>query len=223
MARRRFRRKDLKRPDEFVSRGRQLIEWTQGNRKLVLQVGGGIAVLVVIVAGLLSVRGARARQANDDLTQALVVLRAGHNSEAATQLMDVANRWQSTNPGRIARLYAVQADLKADNVDGATAALQELLDNQDLTPYLRQDALATLGYALDRKGDLAGAAARYSEAASLEGPYTAMAVLGEASCRERLGQKDEARKLYERYAREFPEAAETDIVTGKLAALGSAT
>jgi len=221
MARRRFRRKDLKRPDEFVSRGRQLIEWVQENRQLALQVGGGGAVVVLLVIGLLSVRGARARQANDDLTQALVALRAGHNSEAAAQLMDVANRWQSSNPGRIARLYAAQADLKADNFDAAASALQDLVSSADLPPYMRQDALVTLGFALDRKADLAGAAARYSEAASLEGPYTQMAILGEASCRERLGQKDEARKLYERYAREFPQTADSEAVNGKIAALGS--
>lgn len=221
MARRRFRRKDLKRPDEFVSRGRQLIEWAQDNRRLVLQGGGGVAVVVLVVLGLLSVRGARARQANDDLTQALVPLRAGHNSEAATQLMDVANRWQSTNPGRIARLYAAQADLKADNLDGAAAALQDLVNSTDLPPYLRQDALVTLGFTLDRKGDLSASAARYNEAATLEGPYTEMAILGEASCRERLGQKEEAHKLYERYAREFPQAADIEVVNGKIATLGS--
>jgi len=219
MARRRFRRKDLKRPDEFVSRGVQLIEWTQENRRLVMQVGGAMAAVALVVVGLLSVRGARARQANDDLTQALVALRAGHNSEAATQLMDVANRWQSTNPGRIARLYAAQADLKAGNFDAAATALQDLVSNAEVPSYLRQDALVTLGYALDHKADLAGAAARYGEAASLEGPYTGMAILGEASCRERLGQKDEARKLYERYAREFPDNGDTESVSGKIAAL----
>ena len=219
MARRRFRRKDLKRPDEFVSRGRQVIVWAQANVRLVAQVGGGLAAVVLLIVGLLSVRTARVRQANEDLTQALVALRAGHNSEAATQLMDVANRWQSTTPGRIARLFAADANLKTDNLDGAAAALEELLTVPDWPPYLQQEVLATLGFILDRKADLAGAAARYNAAASLEGPYTEMAILGEASCRERLGQKDEARKLYERFAREFPQAPDSEVVNGKVAAL----
>ncbi len=219
MARRRFRRKDLKRPDEFVSRGRQGIIWAQENVRLLAQVGFGAAVLVLVIIGLLSIRTARVRQANEDLTQAVAALRAGHNSEAATQLMDVANRWQSTTPGRLARLFAADADLKTDNLDGATAALQELLTASDWPPYLHQQVLLTLGFILERKTDLAGAAARYNEAATVDGPYTEMAILGEASCRERLGQKDEARKLYERYAREFPQAPDTEVVNGKVAAL----
>lgn len=221
MARRRFRRKDLKRPDEFVSRGRQVIIWMRANVRLVSQIGGGVAAVVLVIVGLLSVRTARVRQANEDLTQAVAALRAGHNSEAATQLMDVANRWQSTTPGRIARLFAADADLKTDNLDGATAALQELLTVSDWPPYLHQEVLVTLGFILERKSDLAGAAARYNEAASLEGPYIEMAILGEASCRERLGQKDEARKLYERYTREFPQAPDAEVVNGKVAALKS--
>jgi tetratricopeptide (TPR) repeat protein len=221
MARRRFRRKDLKRPDEFVSGGRHMIEWVLANQRLVLQAGGGVAVVVLLIVGLLSVRTARVRQANDDLTQALATLRAGHNSEAATQLLDVANRWASTNPGRIARLFAADADLKTDNLDAAAAALQDLLNAQDWPPYLRQETLVTLAFILDRKADLATAAARYNEAGSLEGPYTQMALLGEAGCRERLGQKDDARKLYERFTREFPDAGDTEAVAGKVAALKS--
>jgi outer membrane protein assembly factor BamD (BamD/ComL family) len=220
MARRRFRRKDLKRPDEFVSRGRHALAWAQEHVRLVAQVGGGVAVVVLLVVGLLSIRGARARQANEDLAQALAGLRAGRNSEAATQLTDVGTRWQSTTPGRIAMLYAAAANLKVDNLDAAAAGLQDLVSAAaDWPPYLRQHALVTLGYILEKKGDVAGAATRYNDAASLEGPYTEMAILGEASCRERLGQKDEARKLYERFTREFPQAPDSELVNDKVAAL----
>jgi tetratricopeptide (TPR) repeat protein len=219
MARRRFRRKDLKRPDEFVSRGRQAIAWAQANGRLVAQVGGGVAVGVLLVVGLLSVRSARGRQANDDLTQALAALRAGRNNEAAAQLTNVADRWPSTAPGRIARLFAADANLKADNLGGAAAALQELLNTPDWPPYLHQEVLVTLGFVLDKQGDTTAAAARYNEAVSLEGPYTEMAILAEANCRERLGQKDEARKLYERFAREFPQAPGSDLANDKVAAL----
>ena len=188
--------------------------------RLVAQVGGGVAVVVLLIVGLLSVRGARVRQANDDLTQAVAALRAGHNSEAATQLMDVANRWQSTTPGRIARLFAADADLKTDNLDGAAAALQELLT------VLRLAAVSAPGSAgharlrpraQGRPGGRGGALQRSARAS--KGPYTEMAILGEASCRERLGQKDEARKLYERFAREFPQAPDSEMVNAKVAAL----
>jgi len=221
MARRRFRRKDLKRPDEFVSRGRQVLEWAQENIRTVSWTAGGIVALALLVTGVFSVRAARIRQANDDLSHALDELRAGHYSQAATQLGEVATRWQSTAAGRMARLYAANADLKAEDAGGATVQLQQALDANDWPPYLRQSALVSLGFALARKGDLQGASARYNEAAALDGPYTALAVLGEARCREQLGEKDKALALYERFKTEFPQATELDVVDARIGALKS--
>ena len=219
MARRRFRRRDLKRPDEFVSRGRQLIAWSQANGRLLARGGAGVVAVVVIAAGIWSVRGARARQANEDLSRALSEFRAGHYAQAATQLADVANRWQSTAPGRVATLYAANADILANNFDTAAALLQDTSDAQRWPPYLQQQALVSLAFALEGKGDRQTAEARYGEAVTLGGPYTALAILGQARCREGLGDSAGARKLYECFAREFPQAPENDLVSAKLANL----
>lgn len=221
MARRRFRRKDLKRPDEFVSRGRQGLAWAQANSRAVSWTLAGVAAVGLLVAGVFSVRAARIRQANDDLSHALGELRAGHYSQAATQLGDVATRWQSTAAGRMARLYAANADLKAEDAAAATAQLQQALDVGDWPPYLKQAALVSYGFALARKGDTQGASARYAEAAALDGPYTALAVLGEARCHEQLGEKDKALALYERIKTEFPQAAEAEVVEARIGALKS--
>ncbi len=90
MARRRFRRKDLKRPDEFVSRGRAYIEWAQANVRTLSWGVGGAALLALVVAGYFSLRSARVRQANDDLDRAIAEFHAGHYSQAAAQFADVA-------------------------------------------------------------------------------------------------------------------------------------
>jgi len=220
MARRRFRRKDLRRPDEFVNRGNQFIVWARSNTRVLWQAGGAVLAVVLVIGGFYSVRGARARQANDDLSQALGEFRAGHYGPAATQLGQVASRWQSTPAGNVATLYAANADLKANDFESATVLLQGALPAADTwPPYLRQQALLALAYALERKGDLPGAVARYSEAGALEGAYTSTAVLGEARCREQAGEKDAARKLYERFVREFPQASEIEVANSKLAAL----
>jgi outer membrane protein assembly factor BamD (BamD/ComL family) len=221
MARRRFRRRDLKRPDEFVSRGQELLLWARDNGRLLAQIGAGVAVVAVVAAGFVSVRGARTRQANDDLTRALGQFRAGNYSQAATELADVASRWQSTNAGRIAKLYAANADLKANNFESAASLLQDVLASGQWPPYLRQQALVTLALALERKGDTQEAAARYAEAAALEGPYAPQAVLGEARCREQSGDKEAARKLYERFVRDFPQAPDSEVISAKVDGLES--
>jgi len=216
MARTRFRRKDLKRPDEFVSRGRQVILWAQQNTQLLYRVGAAIVVVVIAVGGYFSVRTARVRQANEDLNRALAEVRSGRYGEGAAQLADVAARWSATTPGQLATLYAASADIKANNFDTAALLLQDALDGRSWPPYLQQQALVSLAFALDRKGDTAGAATRYGEASAIAGPYTAMAILGEARGREQLGDKEGARKLYERLLREFPQAPESAIVTAKV-------
>ncbi len=223
MARRRFRRKDLRRPDEFVSRGRQVLDWATENSRTLSWAGTGVAVVVLVVLGFLSVRHARVRQANEDLGHALADFRDGHYAQAGSQLAEVANRWQSTAAGRIASLYAANANLNADNFESATVLLQEVLNSHDWPSYLRQQALLDLGYALEHKGDTANAAARYEEAAGLDGPYTAPALLGAARCHEQAGEKDKARDLYQRFQRDFPDAAEAEIVAAKLEQLSTAS
>lgn len=221
MARQRFRRKDLKRPDEFVSRGRAFIAWAGDNTQTLSWGIGGFAVAVLAIAGFFSLRTARVRQANEDLSQALTGFQSGRYSEAAGQLAGVADRWQSTPIGRIASLYAAQAEVKANNVDAASTRLRDIVASTEPAPYLKQQALVDLAFVLERKGDFAGATDQYAQAGGIEGPYTATAILGEARCREQGGEKDKARSLYERFAQQFSQAPEMEVVQAKLAALKS--
>jgi predicted negative regulator of RcsB-dependent stress response len=219
MARQRFRRKDLKRPDEFVTRGRAFLEWAQSNVQTLSWSIGGFAVAILAIAGFFSLRTARVRQANEDLAQALGRFESGHYADAANQLASVAERWQSTPIGRIAALYAAQAEVNANNVDAASTRLREVVAGAEPASYLHQEALADLAFVLESKGDLAAAADQYAQAAAVEGPYTATALLGEARCREQAGEKDKARTLYERFAQEFAQAPEIEVVQEKIAAL----
>jgi TolA-binding protein len=216
MARRRFRRKDLKRPDEFVSRGRQVLDWGVAHARVLSWSVAGVVALAVLIMGFVAIRAARVRQANEDLSHALADFRDGHYAQAGSQLAEVASRWQSTAAGRIAGLYAANADLNADNFETATVLLNGLLSKDDWPSYLRQQALIDLGYALEHKGDNAGAAGHYAEAASVDGPYTAVALLGEARCREQAGEKDKAREIYERLEHEFPQGSEADLAGAEL-------
>jgi tetratricopeptide (TPR) repeat protein len=223
MARQRFRRKDLKRPDEFISLGRQLLTWATENARLMSWGLAAGAAVVLLVMGGFSIRNARVRQANEDLGRALADFHAGNYTQAATQLNDVASRWHSTAAGGVAALYAANADLKSGNLESAVVVLQELLGSQDWPSYLRQEALVALGFAFERKADMANAAARYQEAGGLNGPYKAAAVLGEGRCREQMGEKDKARELYQRFTHDFPDAPETEIVAAKLQLLPAAS
>jgi hypothetical protein len=218
MPRRKFRRKDLKRPDEFVSHGRDAIEWSVVHRTTLAWIGGTLAVLALLVAGAGAVRSARVTQANADLAQGLAGYEAGRYPQAATQFAEVASRWPSTTIGTIAELLAASADVRAGNLGAAAPRLQEA-SSADQAVFLRQQALLGQAVLAERAGDMAPAAARYGDAANVSGPYTALALLGEARCRERLGEKDKAREVYERIGREYGQVPEIEIVRARIEAL----
>ena len=221
MPRRRFRRKELKRPDEFVSHGWQVIEWSVTHRTTLAWIGGGLALLALLAAGAGAVRSARRTQANADLAQGLAGYAAGNYAQAATQFADVASRSSSTMLGAVADLLAASADVRAGNLDAAAPRLQAAASADETGGYLRQQALLGQAVLAERQGDMAAAAARYAEAAGASGPYTVLALLGDARCRERLGEKDKARELYERVAREYAQTPEIEIVRARIEALKS--
>lgn len=204
-----------------MTQGWQLLTWAGEHSRQVTWGIAGIVIVALLITGFVSLRGARLRQANEELGQALGEFRSGHYADAATQLTDVASRWQSTAPGRIAALYAANADLKAKKLDAAISGFQALAGFHGWPSYLRQEVLVGLAEALQQKGDTGTAATNYEKAASLSGPYRATAIFSEARCREQLGEKDKARDLYQRYQLDFPNGPEGELAAARLEALAA--
>jgi predicted negative regulator of RcsB-dependent stress response len=214
----RFRRKDLKRPDAFVSTSQLAFEWAiTHQRNLLIGVSAVVGVLVAIAA-LGSLQTARRRQANEELAIALRPLQAENYPDAATQLRTVADAWRSTPTGQVARLYAAGAQLAAGNPDIAAADLRLALDEPAAADYLAQQAALNLGFALEIKNDLAGAADQYGRAAKEPGPYRSLALLREARVQDKLGKRDRAEEAYEAFIRDFPSAPEVPLAEARLAA-----
>jgi predicted negative regulator of RcsB-dependent stress response len=218
MARKRFRRKDLKRPDSFITTSQQVFLWAAENRVQLLRGAAVVAVVLVIGGGYLALRSSRAQQAGEELARALSALSAQQYDSAATQFSDLGQRWGSTPSGRLAPLYAASAFLRAGEPSRATAAL-ESASASSLPAYLQQQAPLLRGLAQEDSGDLAGAAREFKAAVEQQGPYTALALLGEARTRQALGETAEARALYERFVREFPQDPEADLAKAKLQSL----
>ena len=205
-----------------MTQGWHLLTWAGENSRQLSWGLAGVVSVALLATGFVSLRSARLRQANDELGRALGEFRSGKYADAATQLGDVASRWQSTAPGRIAALYAANAELKAHNVDAAISGFQALAGSSNWPSYLQQEVLIGLASASQQKGDTAAAASTFQQAAGLDGPYRATAIFGEARCREQLGEKDKARELYQRFQLDFPDAPEGELVTARLQQLAPA-
>ncbi|HYD50432.1 MAG TPA: tetratricopeptide repeat protein [Terriglobales bacterium] len=215
----RFQRKDLKRPDRFVTTTRSAIDWASHNRRQVGVVAGVIIAAGLTIAGVAATRSARVRQANEELAQGLNQLHSEKYVEAAVQLNDTGMRWDGTNAGAVALLYSSQANLLAKNSDGAAAAAQKVVDEGDAPAYLLQQAWMTLAFVSEDKGDFGKAAEQYGKARAIEGPYSSSALLGEARARERLGERDKAAQLFQSFVDEYPESKDQTYAAARLAEL----
>ena len=214
----RIRRKDLKRPDEFVTISAQVLAWAQSHQQQLTIAVVGVAIVIAGAAAFVSLRHARVRDANADLARALIAYRdAAKAGEAGNQLAEVGRRWSGTSVGDVAQLLAGSAELRHDNADSALVTFQGI-ETRDWPPYLKQQALLDLGYALDRKGQRPEAIGKYGEASALGGPYTFNALLAEARAQEAAGDATKARALYERIKRDFPDSPEKDLIESKLSA-----
>jgi tetratricopeptide (TPR) repeat protein len=219
VAKTRIRRKDLKKPDEFVTQTGKALEWMSVHYQLV----GAVAGVLILVGGAIGVTGAfrsaRNRDANADLARAMASLRGSDLSNAATSLTETAQRWGSTRIAGLASLLAANTEIRLGQNDKAITRLSELLTTKsagELPSYLKQQALVAWGSALENKGDWTTAAAKYQEAADISGPYTAQAVLQEALAREQLGDKERATELYRKLYDQFPEFPDRELVRSKL-------
>ncbi len=217
MARTRVRRKDLKKPDEFVTMTGHALVWLRENTQLAAMVGGAVLLIFAAIGITGAFRAARLRDANADLGRAMATLRATDLNAAASEFSAVAQRWESTPVALLASVLAANTEMRLGNRDAALTSIQKLLDGgQELPPYLRQQLLVARGTALSDKGDWAGAAAQFAAAAEVSGPYVAEAILAEARARERGGEADRARELYRKYYEQFPDQPDRDLVRTKI-------
>jgi hypothetical protein len=213
----RIRRKDLRKPDQFVSTTGRFIVWLRAHSGVAIAGGGGVAALLAGLAIVAAVRSARQHDANADLARAMASLRATNLEAAAHELAEVARRWEGTTPAELAAILGAHTKLRLGNTDTALVEIRDLLDaSGDLPTYLRQQLLVAWGDGLARKKSWQEAAAKYAEAASLEGPYGGQAILAQARATEAAGDQAGAEVLYRKFYDQFPEAPGRDLVEGKI-------
>lgn len=212
----RIRRKDLKKPDQFVTTSGRFVTWVRANTGVAIAVGGGVVVLIAVAGIVTAFQSARRHDANGDLARAMATLRADNLDAAAGELDEVSRRWGGTSLADLAAVLAANTALRMGNVDTAITDVQSLGSAGDLPPYLRQQLLLVWGYALTRKEQWGEAAAKFAEAESLTGPYSAQAVLGQARAMEAAGDAEAARELYKKLYEQFPDAPGRDQVESKI-------
>jgi hypothetical protein len=194
VARIKIRRKDLRRPDEFVEVTGRVWQWILARRRLVASVAGVTLALLAAVVGTQQYRQHRLDRAADGFRKAVALFSAGDAPAAVGALQAVTDAGPYA---ALSDLYRGHALLRAKDGSAAAEAFAAASEESDLPPYLRQEALYGRAFALDQAGDSALALEHYVEAAALAGPYRVDARLRAAQLTEAKGALDEARALYQ--------------------------
>ena len=211
----RFRRKDLRQPDEFETLTGRALAWARDRQQIVLGVLAAAAAVALVALVVSRVGASRAAAAGDAFRGAYATFQAGKFTEAADAFSTVAHDYPRTAFGRLAGLYRGHALARqAAAGDAATAYTEYLATSPEA--YLRQEALAGLGRAREASGDAAGALEAYSEAGGLGGPFRSDALLSAARLHEAAGRPDQAREIYARLLKEAADPELRALLVAKL-------
>lgn len=216
MAIKRWRRKQLRKPDEFVGFWERAWQWLR-TRLVPAAIGVGATVIVLVAAGVwTSVSTKRAEAATADLTRALEISgaplladgeedagdkgvarfrTAKERAEAALKALDAVEK-RGGAIAREARLVRAGALADAARLDEAVSAYRRYLGDASDRDPLRAVAHEGLGYALEAKGDLAGALAEF-RAMSIEDDYRDRRLWHEGRIAQKKGDKEQSRKAYQ--------------------------
>jgi predicted negative regulator of RcsB-dependent stress response len=215
-----IRRKDLRRPDEFVTLSRRAIAWTEENRTAMYI---AIGALVVLLAAILVYRAMQASQESSAARayrEAHALLDDKKYPDAATAFNQVAESYGSTNYALLARLQSANANLLAGQADAAATGYQRFLDAGPPTTDLRQLALTRLGNAKEQAEKVEEAERAYASAAEISGPFSEEALIGAARTAEQHGDTAKAGERYEQFLAQHPASDQRRLVSARLVALG---
>ena len=150
-AARRITRKDIRRPDRFVTLIRRFLSLSAAHRTALV---AGIAAFLAVLALLVGWDFYRSRQnriASEEYARAVDLYHAGKYKEA----LEALNRleiYRSSFYSRLGMLYSANAQASLQDTNRAIETLQRLLSKESKEPLVRQGAYASLGYLQEERG-----------------------------------------------------------------------
>jgi tetratricopeptide (TPR) repeat protein len=213
LAKRKIRRKELKKPDEFITFSSRIIAWCQENIRIVVRVLAGVAVLILIASAVFLFKTSRETKARGLYEEALSLYQvesSGNSgavdySMATAKLEEVKQRYHSTTVATNALIDLGNIYFQEGDYEKAISCYTDFLQRTDLSHPLYDQALESLGQTYEAKGSWQEAVEVYQRLASKGGPvYQAQAELYLGRVYEAIGDKQKAMTHYDNYLNESP-------------------
>lgn len=212
---RRITRRDIRKPDRFVTFTGQIFHIVKQHRALFIGAVG------VVIAGLAAFWGwqfyleRQNRSAARHYSRAVDAYHAGRYAEAIEIFNQVKGHTFSSY-SRVALLYQARGYLASNDKEKAAASLQELLQKERKPTFMRQLALVNLAYIDEEAGNCKQAAPRFAEAEKIPGPVRDDALLGKARCALKSQDLKGALESYRQHLTDYPQSDRTLEVTLKI-------
>lgn len=224
--RRRISKRDLKKPDEFITATSQVLLWTMENLRflLVAAVIGALVILSVVLWRVkMKTREADALnsfyRASDILTSAEDPT-ANEYQEALDEFERILREYPRTDASQLAQLQLGQGLLMSKKYDKAVETYLRFLDSDPREKLYRLLALHNLGYAYEGQGDYQKALDSFQSVVDAgESFLQPWGYLNVGRCYEKLGKQQEAIRTYRTYLEKFPDAAMIPMVRHKIGVL----
>lgn len=199
----RITRKDIRRPDQFVTLTTRLLHLIKEHRNAF------VTSLALIIALSFSIWGwdlysdHQSRLAAQEYSRAVTLYHTGKYLAALDALARL-DSYRSSRYSRFGLLYKANAYIALKQTTKAAAALQEFLQRERKNPFLRQLGLITLAHTHEIDGKCKEANANFDEAQKIDGPLKEAALLGKARCSSQTGDLEDALKSYRQLLSSYP-------------------
>ncbi len=215
-------KKDLqeaRRPDAVLEGASSLFDWLLERKNIILGAVIGVCVLIGIVSAVQSSSESKSEAVGSKLSSAIELTERQVTAPGATDkdktkkdqfatkeekakaVSEAFDNFAKDNAGstagNTAALKLAELRLHDGKFDEAAGFAEKAAANKDLDMF----AYESLGYAYEGKGDTAKATEAFKKMADAGAP--ALALYHQARLTEKAGNKEEARKLYEKVVADF--------------------
>lgn len=213
MVKRKIKKKEFKKPDEFITFGAKILEWCGENLKMVLGVAVGFALLLAIVGAVFLFKANREAKAADLYQKALAFYpnsSPGGNDpkeydQAITTLEEVQQRYGSTTVATTALVDLGNIYFEQGTYDKAILCYNDFFQRTNRSHPLHDQVLVSLGETYEAKESYEEALEAYQRLLKDGAPvYKGQAQLYLGRVYEAMGDKTKAMAHYDDYLNESP-------------------
>jgi tetratricopeptide (TPR) repeat protein len=213
LAKRKIRKKELKKPDEFITISSRIITWCQDNTRILIGVLASVTVLIAITSAVFLFKARRETKARGLYEEALSFYQvessgnagAIYYSMAAAKLEEVKQRYHSTKVAANVLMDLGNIYFQEGDYEKAISCYTDFLQRTDVSHPLHDQALESLGGTYEAKALWQEALEVYQRLASEGAPvYQAQAQLYLGRVYEAIGDKQKAMTHYDNYLNDSP-------------------